>query len=188
MRHLLKTMERGEMLLVEDATAQDAAALTQLHHDVLMEDRYFITHADEFDGRVEQKRAHIERTLRQVNSCMMVARLDGTMVGVVSLYGGVLRRMQHVARLEIFVARHRRGMGVGQALMDAMLAWAIAHPTLSKISLSVFDDNERAIAMYRQRGFVEEGRRPMEYGEPDGTMRGDVLMYRWVTPDGTAPD
>lgn len=179
MERLVRATPAGTVV-VSDAEGRDAAAVVALHRAVLEEGRYFITHADEFGGSVEQKAALIRGFLRQDNCCFFVARLGEAVVGMISLRGGQLRRMRHVAKLEIFVSDRVRGQGVGRALMDAALAWATAHVEISKIGLSVFDDNTRAIALYQQLGFLEEGRRPEEYREDDGTLRGDLLMYRWV--------
>ena len=177
----------GNVVIV-DAESGDAAGVVSLHRSVLEEGRYFITHSDEFGGSVEQKAALIRAFQRQENCCFFVARLGEAVVGMVSLRGGQLRRMRHVAKLEIFVATRLRGHGVGRALVDAALQWATRHPTLTKVGLSVFDDNVRAIKLYQTLGFLEEGRRPEEYREDDGTLRGDVLMYRWVDGRAAAPD
>ena len=46
---------------------------------------------------------------------------------------------------------------------------------LRKLSLGVFPDNERAIAVYEKRGFVREGLRRMQY-RSGGAFRDEVLM------------
>ena len=51
---------------------------------------------------------------------------------------------------------------------------------MEKLSLSVFSDNDRAIALYEASGFGIEGRREREYRLADGSYRGDVLMSRFV--------
>lgn len=187
MRHLVRLSRAGEQIVIEDGVASDAAELIRVHLSVLEEGQFFITRPAEFAASAERKASLIEAFTRQSNCCFLVARLDGVIVGMVSLRGGLLRRMAHVAKLEIFISAAARGRGVGRALMDAVLVWAINNADLLKIGLSVFDDNTRAIALYAMLGFQEEGRRPAEYREEDGTLRGDVLMYRWVTPDGQPP-
>jgi ribosomal protein S18 acetylase RimI-like enzyme len=187
MKYLERLSSAGGQIIIEDGVTDDAADLVRVHLSVLKEGRYFITRPEEFAASAERKATLINAFTRQPNCCFLVARLDGAIVGMVSLRGGLLRRMKHVAKLEIFVDAAFRGHGVGRALMDVVLEWATNSAELLKIGLSVFDDNTRAILLYQVLGFQEEGRRPAEYREEDGTLRGDVLMYRWVTPDGQRP-
>jgi RimJ/RimL family protein N-acetyltransferase len=46
---------------------------------------------------------------------------------------------------------------------------------LRKLSLGVFPENERAIAVYTKRGFVREGLRRMQY-RSGSAFRDEVLM------------
>ena len=94
--------------------------------------------------------------------------------------GGRLTRARHVARLEMMVDKAARGEGVGKALLDHALSWAEANPMLDKVALAVFADNDRAVALYRSRGFTDEGRRVGEYKEADGRLRDDLLLARAV--------
>jgi GNAT superfamily N-acetyltransferase len=49
-----------------------------------------------------------------------------------------------------------RGLGLGRALLDTAVDWARA-VGITKLTLGVFPSNERALALYRAVGFVEEG-------------------------------
>ena len=165
---------------VAHAQSRDAHAILQLYKAVLAEDQWFITHREEFVGTVGWQRRIIVEHSRRDNACCLVARLGEQVAGVVTVQGGRLARMSHVGKIETFVDRECRGMGVGHALMNSVIAWAETNPSLSKLGLYVFEDNTRAIKLYRSFGFEVEGRRSGEYREPDGTMRADLLMYRWV--------
>mgnify|MGYP002882586694 CR=1 FL=1 len=167
-------------LQVEHAQSRDAHAILQLYKQVLTEDQWFITHREEFVGTVGWQRRIIVELTRRENACCLVARQGDSIAGVVTVQGGRLGRMQHVGKIETFVDRHHRGLGVGRALMTSVIAWSETNPILSKLGLYVFEDNERAIQLYRSCGFEVEGRRDGEYREPDGTLRADLLMYRWV--------
>ena len=175
----VRTVAAGR-LVITPAVVGDAGDVMTLHLGVLTEGRYFVTADDELFATAEWQAQRIRDHDRQGNSVFLVGRLDGRLAGFVTLTGGSLRRMAHVAKLEIMVDSAFRGAGVGRALMEAALLWATEHPTLLKVGLAVFDDNERAAALYRSLGFIEEGRRPGEYRERDGTLRGDLLMAKWV--------
>ena len=73
----------------------------------------------------------------------------------------------------IGVARDRQGEGIGARLLDALLAEADRRSPV--VLLEVRADNDRAMGLYRRRGFAEIGRRPRYY-QPSGTDA--VVMKR----------
>ncbi|MEL6342595.1 MAG: N-acetyltransferase [Myxococcota bacterium] len=172
----------GPAVSIRVARLSDASAMIGLHRSILEEDRYFITSADEFADSVERRQMLIRNLLQQHNSHALVAIRDRLLVGMLYLRGGTLHRMRHVSKLEIFVDRNVRGQGVGRALMMAGLQWATDSPLVRKVGLTVFTDNTRAIGLYRSLGFEVEGERIGEYCEEDGTLRSDLMMYRWCEP------
>ena len=172
-----------ESLTFAVAGPEDVAELVALHRAVLVEGEWFITTAREFVGGLDSKMRQVRDFARASNSLFLVARRGDRIGGFLTLHGGQLERLRHVAHLEMMVHAGFRGQGVGAALLERALGWAIANPELAKISLSVFASNERAIALYRKAGFLEEGRRSREYRLADGTWRDDLLMFRFVDGD-----
>ena len=182
------TLPDGSRLRLREALPTDAAALVALYRDVLAEGRYFITRLGELSDTPERRAAMLRGFARQDNAaCLIAHRRDGPLLGMISIRGGTLSRMRHVGKLEILVSAEARGQGVGRALMVAGLAWAEENPVLRKVGLSVFADNTRAVALYRSLGFEEEGHRRGEYIESDGTLRDDLLLYRWVERPAPPP-
>jgi len=167
-------------LKIKPATLDDAPELLALHRSILEEGRYFITSAEEFHNSLERQRIIMRLLISQDNSCQFLARSSGRLIGMVLIRGGFLQRMKHVGKLEIFLSPDRRGRGGGRLLMDMALDWARKHGTISKIGLTVFEDNTRAVRLYRSLDFEIEGRRAGEYREPDGTLRTDLLMWLGV--------
>lgn len=167
---------------ISRATAQDAASIAAIQARVIDEDSWFITAPGELVTSPEGKQAWLEHLARRGNTAVFVARHAGQVVGYVICEGGQLRRMRHCAKIEIYVDRDARGLGLGQALLEAALDWARAHDEITKVGLSVFADNERAIQLYEKLGFVVEGRRVREYREPDGSYRDDLQMALYLEP------
>lgn len=66
----------------------------------------------------------------------------------------------------IAVSSEARGMGIGTALLDAVVAEA-SRRHLTAVRLDVIDTNPRARALYERRGFVKKGTE-------------DVFPFRWL--------
>ena len=68
-----------------------------------------------------------------------------------------------------------RGRGGGRALLAAVQEHARASGA-HKISLEVWTDNARAIALYAAAGFEVEGLRRDHYRRRDGSLRSTLIM------------
>ena len=165
-------------ILIDTATDKDAFAVVEMYKRVLKEDRWFMTYFDEFTGNEEWQAKVIREWNAESNSRFLVARVNGTVVGAISITGGNKDRTKHVGLIEVYVDRPARGLGVGRALMDAAIVWSESNPILHKLALHVFEDNARAVNLYTQLGFRIEGRLEGEFQEQDGTMRNDLVMAR----------
>ena len=93
------------------------------------------------------------------HACRLVAVAGEEIVGSAGLHvmGPGLRRM-HVRGLGLCVASGWQGRGVGRKLLARLLDWADNWGGVLRVELHVHADNERAMALYRSMGFVEEGR------------------------------
>lgn len=163
-------------LRIEPPSPADAAALFALHRRILQEGQWFVTEVDVLRWDVAQKVQLIRDSARSDNSVLLVAREGPLVLGMVQIAGGGLRRVRHVGRLEVMVDLPARGRGVGRALVVAALDWARANPVIEKVGLTVFPHNEAALAVYRELGFVEEGRRIAEYRFGEGDYRDEIAM------------
>ncbi len=86
-------------------------------------------------------------------SLSLVAELDGRPVGLAALSGPVHGELQLVV---MWVAPGARGQGVGDALLDTVVAWGRAEQAC-RVIVEVLERNELAVALYRRKGFVDVG-------------------------------
>lgn len=92
------------------------------------------------------------------HGCRVVAVAGGRIVGSAGLHlAGTSLRRAHVRGLGIGIAQDWQGRGVGRMLIARLLDWADNWAGVLRIELTVHADNDRAIALYRSMGFVEEG-------------------------------
>jgi putative acetyltransferase len=98
----------------------------------------------------EQTFGYTPQTLRSANVYMVGARVDGALCGV----GGLELQAGGVGELKrFFVTRQYRGIGVAEALLDALFDYARAHGR-DLVRLETGDKQQAAISFYRRRGFV----------------------------------
>ena len=83
---------------------------------------------------------------------------DGKVVGWCDVVRDERPGMTHVGRLGIGLLPEFRGQKIGARLLAATIADAF-QKGITRIELEVFAANERAFALYRKFGFVEEGRK-----------------------------
>lgn len=108
----------------------------------------------------------------------LVAELDGKVVGSAGLHTAFLAlRRRHAIGLGIGIGKAVQGRGIGTALMNALLDYADRWAGILRIELTVWADNERAIALYRKSGFEIEGRL-RAYGLRDGRFVDALSMAR----------
>ena len=89
---------------------------------------------------------------------VLLAILDGEVAGNAGLMQpNNSPRRSHAMHLGIGVREKFQGRGVGSALMEALVGIADNWLNVIRIELTVFTDNERAIALYRRHGFEIEG-------------------------------
>lgn len=85
-----------------------------------------------------------------------VALVDGNVVGWCDITSLHRHALAHSGSLGMGVTAPYRGQGIGTALMQAALDKAKA-TGLTRIELTVRENNKRAIALYRKKGFLIEG-------------------------------
>ncbi len=142
-------------LALRRATTRDAAEFARLMGDPevypgLMQLPFpsdEIWHARLVDNNTPARADHLS----------LVAERDGRIVGSAGLHPMPQLRRRHVALLGISVASEAQRQGVGTALMKALCDYADGWAQILRIELTVFTDNERAVALYRRFGFRHEG-------------------------------
>jgi RimJ/RimL family protein N-acetyltransferase len=176
------TFERdhGVRLTVRCAVAADAAAVLAIMDEAVAEGSSTLAEPDERRTSLDdQGRAILDHTAA-AGDLFLVAEVGGVVAGWLEFESGRLRRVTHRGEFSVFVGSRWRGQGIGTALLETLLAWAQAHPTIEKVALATFSTNTRAIALYRRMGFVDEGRCPRDMKVRPGEYIDSVLMYQFV--------
>jgi RimJ/RimL family protein N-acetyltransferase len=126
----------------------------------------FAAVAEERDGIAAEPPVDVERRAASWDlERTFVAEAAGDVVGLIF----VIESAFGFGEIGMMVAADWRGQGVGTALVAAAIDCARARG-LHKLTLSVFPQNEAAIALYRKFEFVEEGRRAKHIRRANGEL------------------
>lgn len=88
----------------------------------------------------------------------LLACVDDHIVGSLGLFvRDQSARRRHVGGIGMAVHDDWQGRGIGSALMQAAIDLADRWLNLSRLELTVYTDNDRAIALYQKFGFEIEG-------------------------------
>lgn len=93
----------------------------------------------------------------------LVSEIDGAVMGTLSCSRGSRAANRHAAEFGVIVARAARGLGAGRAMITAAEVWG-AENGVSRMTLGVFPNNQRALRLYESLGYIREG------VERDGVM------------------
>lgn len=91
------------------------------------------------------------------NMHVLVAEVEGEMVGNLGLETMISKRRRHVASFGVSVKAASQGKGVGRALIIAALDLADNWLDIRRIEITTYTDNIGGIGLYKSLGFVIEG-------------------------------
>ncbi|MHC4574272.1 MAG: GNAT family N-acetyltransferase [Planctomycetota bacterium] len=173
-------LKTGQKLTVQTAAPDDAQAALDLAHIILAEDLYNIRTLKEFKMTLHAEQEWIQKHLDDPGQIILVAELDGAVVGMLGFENSSRKRLAHRGTLHMSVNPQHRRNGIGTALLQSLLEWAQENPVIEKVKLAVFATNQAAVSLYKKNGFVEEGRRIKEIKIADRKYVDEILMYRFV--------
>ena len=104
---------------------------------------------------IEQTRDRFTRF--SAGSILLVAELDGRVVGILGLHPEENSRRRHAATLGMAVHDDFQGQGIGSALVASALDLGDNWLGIRRLELQVFVDNTAAVQLYQKFGFEIEG-------------------------------
>jgi len=140
-------LKDGKKIVVRGAAVEDSEALLRCGQMIFKDDKYFLTTKAEAKDwwSIEKTTERIKRYIDQRGKVLLVAEVDGMIVGQIEVECGVKRRTRHVGQIGMTVLAEYRGIGAGTALMESIIAWAKEDGIIEKLALSVFATNKGAI-------------------------------------------
>lgn len=173
------TCKNGTNALIRVAWPEDAKDYLELAHSILEENIFSLTQKSELNMSVEQEAAWLKENLENPNHLVLVAEVEGKIVGQLDFSNGHRERIEHTGDFGMGIHQSFRGLGIGQALLGQLIEWAKKHAIIEKINLQVHETNFNAVSLYQKMGFQKEGIRLKELKYPNHYVN-SVLMAKFV--------
>ncbi|MDO4798804.1 MAG: GNAT family N-acetyltransferase [Coriobacteriales bacterium] len=170
------TLKDGRTCLLRNGTEQDGASVRELFACSQEQTDNLRTYPDEVGMDDAQEGRYLQEKAESSDEIEIVAEIDGVVVGS----GGIERvgsfeKVRHRAEFGVSVLKEYWGLGIGRAMTQACITCA-RKAGYAQLELDVVADNERAIALYRDLGFVEYGRNPYGFRSRMSGWQELVLM------------
>lgn len=174
------TSKQGNDIVVSYAQINDARDMHKSFCDVVEEGLYLPTFSP--NSTVPDWIDWVQRCIG-TRELLLVAKIKNKYAGHLTLQPEEWVASRHVARLGVIVQKDMRSIGVGNALMHAVEE-AARGLRYEKITLSTFDNNEIALALYQKLGYKTVGTRvkhfKMSSESSDGYI-GEILMEKLLS-------
>jgi len=169
------TLKDGRYALLRPLEVQDAAQLIDFMSACYEESPYLTLEPGEFSFTLEQEEDWIRKAQGPGSLCL-VAEVEGQLVANARVYSlSKSSKLRHRASLGITVRRAYWNLGIGRALMEALIAY-VRDWGFEQVELEVFGQNQRAQGLYRSLGFELCGELPRAFRQKDGSYDSQLQM------------
>lgn len=170
------TLKNGISCLLRNPEKEDAKAILEHMIQTSGETNHMSRYPDEITMTVEQEGQYLADLVQNPKAIMISAMVEGEIVANAGI--NMLsphERLQHRAGFGISIKRSHWGMGIGSAILDAVIESAkAAH--YEQLELDVVAENDRAISLYKKFGFQIFGTHEKAFRYRDGSYATVHLM------------
>jgi len=162
---------------IRQPTEEDAQGIIDYSKLLFAYTDQVLTTLEEYTITAQQEQTWISNFNEDPNSIILIAAMQHQIVGLLFFVGGSKKKNAHTGELGVSVHPEFHGLGVGRQLMGSLIQWAQNNPAIEKVFLNVFATNDRAIRLYKELGFQEEGRFIKAVKQLDGEYIDVLQMY-----------
>ena len=106
---------------------------------------------------MEGQKESIQATNESPINTMLLAIVDGKIVGIGTISSSHKIKSRHSGELGIVVTQEYQGKGIGTSIIQQLIDWAKGNGVTTRIQLDTRTDNELAVKLYQSFGFEIEG-------------------------------
>lgn len=167
----------GRQFIIRQPSVDDAEAIINYSKIVFASTDQLLTTLEEYTITVENEKIWIQNLNDNPNALLLIAQHNTQIVGFLFFIPNTKKKNAHTGEFGVNVHPDFQGIGIGRVLIETLLAWARENKQIEKVSLTVFSSNGQAIKLYKNLGFIEEGRHIKAIKQLNGAYVDSVQMY-----------
>lgn len=144
--------------IIREIRINDVENFNKLLDSVINQSEYLLFNPGEHQISIQNQTLFLEEMITTSNSTIIVAELNDTLIGYVTIQGGKTNRNRHAAKIAMGLLPTFRNKGIGFKLLQETEAWAVRRQ-LHRLELTVVTENEPAYRLYEKFGFKVEGKK-----------------------------
>jgi RimJ/RimL family protein N-acetyltransferase len=153
-----KPRQYNSEIQIRQALPSDALVLNALLNQLDRETPYLGFMPSERSPQTWRVQREIIEDRSGSRGAIFLAYSDTDAVGFLQAQICPLQQLRHILTIEIGIRERFTGHGIGKRLFETVEHWARIRQ-VHRLELTVATQNERALALYRKRGFAIEGTR-----------------------------
>lgn len=130
------------------------------------------------DNESPEKIKNKIKNIQDMNELWKVVEINGTVIAA-AILNKLKGKRSHCANISIIVNPTFHSMGIGSALMDKLLEYCNDTFKVKKVELSVFNNNKKAIRLYKKYGFSIEGIK-RQFVLINGKFEDEIFMAKFL--------
>ena len=170
-------LKNDAIAVLRSPAVADAAALLDYLRVTAEESDFLLRYPEECTMTLEQEEAYLRRSLQDPNTIMILCEVNGKIAGNCNLARHNKLKTRHRASVGIALMTEFWGLGIGTAMFEEMIRLG-KELGIEQLELEVFEDNHRAMALYKKMGFQIAAEHPRAIKRKDGTYVNEYLMTK----------
>jgi RimJ/RimL family protein N-acetyltransferase len=185
----IRSAKDGREFTIRTPTAKDAEHIIHYSSTLFLSTDQVLTMPEEYTITTAAEETWINNLTNNPNALVLIAELAHQTIGLLFFTAQTKKKNAHTGEFGVSVHPAYQAIGVGRALIETLIEWAKLHPRIEKLTLQVFTTNTHAIKLYRDLGFIEEGRHVKAIKQAGGQYIDILQMYLWLadSPDQKKP-
>lgn len=150
-------LKNSKEITIRSAEIIDAEKLLKTVTEYISNSAYIPKFPEEITLTVSQEEEWIKSFIQKENSLLIIAELEGQIIGNLDITGNSRIMMQHTAMIGMGMLSEWRNFGLGTELMKYAIEWAKENPILELLWLQVYTENVLGYNLYKKMEFTENG-------------------------------